>query len=258
MRRPTNRQDGRPQRGTAPRTGRARALAVLADVGGVGPYFVIETGGTTGGWRRIGHLYRNVDGQLDRLVTTYAERLQTGERRVAASILFQGFAARLWSPVLACVARGLPLPDVRALRLWWRYRPGEPLGLLVTEPDLDADAGAVRISADRAAESVKRLVVEEHLAPMVAALRDRSGVAGHLLWGNASSALVGTLLVLRSAGLPVGVALDVARRLLDEEPLRGTGALTVDGGVPAFRRRSCCLYYRVPGGGLCGDCSLHR
>jgi hypothetical protein len=27
----------------------------------------------------------------------------------------------------------------------------------------------------------------------------------------------------------------------------------------SFRRRSCCLYYRVPGGELCGDCVLsHR
>ncbi|MGH3410268.1 MAG: (2Fe-2S)-binding protein [Streptosporangiaceae bacterium] len=23
-----------------------------------------------------------------------------------------------------------------------------------------------------------------------------------------------------------------------------------------FRRHSCCLYYRLPGGGLCGDCAL--
>jgi iron complex transport system ATP-binding protein len=23
-----------------------------------------------------------------------------------------------------------------------------------------------------------------------------------------------------------------------------------------YRRTSCCLYYRVPGGGLCGDCVL--
>ena len=27
---------------------------------------------------------------------------------------------------------------------------------------------------------------------------------------------------------------------------------------PAFTRRTCCLYYRLPGGGLCGDCVLHQ
>lgn len=29
-------------------------------------------------------------------------------------------------------------------------------------------------------------------------------------------------------------------------------------GLLAFRRRSCCLYYRVPGGSTCGDCCLIR
>ncbi|MEU9111287.1 (2Fe-2S)-binding protein [Streptomyces sp. NPDC048483] len=26
----------------------------------------------------------------------------------------------------------------------------------------------------------------------------------------------------------------------------------------AYRRRNCCLYYRVPGMGTCGDCVLNR
>ncbi|MFI1618174.1 (2Fe-2S)-binding protein [Streptomyces lydicus] len=38
--------------------------------------------------------------------------------------------------------------------------------------------------------------------------------------------------------------------------LRDTG--TLDPTLPAFARRSCCLYYRVPGGGLCADCVLRR
>jgi|GEM_PF-1837329 hypothetical protein len=44
--------------------------------------------------------------------------------------------------------------------------------------------------------------------------------------------------------------------LLGTGRLRGTGQLTGTG--LAFRRRSCCLYYRLPGGGLCGDCCLRR
>ncbi|WP_372507037.1 (2Fe-2S)-binding protein [Actinomadura madurae] len=34
-------------------------------------------------------------------------------------------------------------------------------------------------------------------------------------------------------------------------PVRG-----VRGG--GFVRNNCCLYYRVPGGGMCGDCGLAR
>jgi ferric iron reductase protein FhuF len=56
-----------------------------------------------------------------------------------------------------------------------------------------------------------------------------------------------------------GRATELAERLLAVDPLAGTGRLLRP--VPpdrhwSFRRRSCCLYYRVPGGGLCGDCVL--
>lgn len=234
------------------RTGRADAVAALAEVAGVGPYFAVETGeAASPGWRRVEDLYRNGDGVLDALVATFAERLGTRERRVAASIMFQGYAARLWSPQLACVAMGLPLPDLPASRLRWRYVAGEPFGLLATSPE------AIHAGDGEAADAVAAVVVDEHLAPLVAALHERTRVAAGLLWGNAASALVGTLTVLRSAGVPIGPALDVAEALLGRAPLHGTGILTVEAGAPAFQRRSCCLYYRVPGGGLCGDCSLH-
>lgn len=37
----------------------------------------------------------------------------------------------------------------------------------------------------------------------------------------------------------------------------GTGTFLHEEGLGvAFVRRSCCLYYQVPGGGLCGDCVL--
>jgi ferric iron reductase protein FhuF len=53
----------------------------------------------------------------------------------------------------------------------------------------------------------------------------------------------------------------VAERLLDAAPLARTVALRApeppDVGW-TFRRRSCCLYYRVPGGAVCGDCVLHE
>jgi ferric iron reductase protein FhuF len=40
--------------------------------------------------------------------------------------------------------------------------------------------------------------------------------------------------------------------LLDAAPL----APAVLSAPPEFRRNSCCLYYRLPEGGLCGDCVL--
>ncbi|MGG7569367.1 (2Fe-2S)-binding protein [Streptomyces sirii] len=48
----------------------------------------------------------------------------------------------------------------------------------------------------------------------------------------------------------------LAASLLTTPQLRDSG--TLDPTVPAFSRRSCCLYYRAPGGGLCGDCVLRQ
>ena len=52
------------------------------------------------------------------------------------------------------------------------------------------------------------------------------------------------------------LARQLAGLLLSTLGLRGGGDLA-DAAL-TFRRRSCCLYYRVPGGGLCGDCCLDR
>ena len=58
----------------------------------------------------------------------------------------------------------------------------------------------------------------------------------------------------RSGDIPA-----LARHLLTTPPLYGTATLLAaeppDVGW-TFRRHSCCLYHRVPGGGLCGDCVL--
>jgi ferric iron reductase protein FhuF len=64
-----------------------------------------------------------------------------------------------------------------------------------------------------------------------------------VLAGNAASALVGTARVL-------GWGWPLAERAL----ARGWLA----GALAGSRRTTCCLYYRVPGGGLCGDCVLDR
>ena len=186
----------------------------------------------------IADLYRNSGGALDALVDRHAATLRTSERRVAASILYQEFAARLWSPVLGCLALGRPPPDLSVSALRWR---ASPFGLAVSSYGTRAAAPAT--------------LVDEHLSPMAAALHECTRVAVNLLWGNAASALVGTVTVLRLHGRALDAGL--VRDLLDVPPLHGAGTL-LDGDPPAFRRRSCCLYYRLPGGGLCSDCCFSR
>jgi hypothetical protein len=217
--------------------------AMFADVARVGPYFSVETSRDVAGhppWRPFTELCGPA---LAEQVAGVLARLGTDEARVAASLLFQGVAGRLWSPVLAAAAGHGLAPDLDPAATYWRVAsPG---------PVLLAAPGAGRVGADAA--SVRRVVVERFLCPLVEAVLAVTPVAEGLLWGNAASALAGALAVLARARPEVsGPAGRLVEELLARPPLRGTGTL----GPLGFRRHSCCLYYRVPGGGLCGDCAL--
>ncbi|WP_251095898.1 (2Fe-2S)-binding protein [Streptomyces sp. Caat 7-52] len=183
-------------------------------------------------------------------VATVGERLGTSEARVAASIAQQGLAARLWSAALGCAVLYGRLPDLDPRLLRWDVLAAAPDDLWLTElRPLPGDAATLTAA-----------VLHGHLAPLAAALTDRYGVAAGLLWGNAGSALAATARELGRWARAHGRT-DVAARtraltgeLFDHPLLSATGART----GTAFRRRSCCLYYRVPGGGLCGDCCFTR
>jgi len=215
------------------RAGDAEVAGALDAAAAVGPYFAVQA--------REGDDWIALDAAgLATLTDTIGERLGTTERRVAASIMFQGLAARLVSPVLAGLDRGIVLdldPAVTAAR----SRPGEAMGVtcahiggwLAPEPD-------VALVGD--------VLLEQQLRPLGEAVAADGPVAEGLLWGNVASSLVGALKVLGGGA----VAARVVAELLDHGPLAGTGELGPDG----FRRRSCCLFYRTPAGGYCGDCAL--
>jgi len=102
-------------------------------------------------------------------------------------------------------------------------------------------------------------VLDEHLAGVVDAVRAAAPVAAALLWGNVASGLAGALAALvREGAVPVDRGYAEGRDLLAQGPLRGAGSLSVHEGQLRYARRSCCLFYRLDGGGLCGDCALHR
>ncbi|GAA3208903.1 (2Fe-2S)-binding protein [Streptomyces thermocoprophilus] len=185
---------------------------------------------------------------LDFRVARTAVALRTEEPRVAASVAHLGLVARLWSVTLACAVLYGEIPDLAPGLLRWDPGAAAPDDLWLT---------AVHpLPADRLAD----VVVDGHLRPLEAALRARHRLAPGLLRGNAASALTGSArqLGLLAARQGRTDAAEQARRhtaaLLAHPYLNGTGTLT----GTAFRRRSCCLYYRVPGGGVCGDCCFVR
>ncbi|MQS08872.1 (2Fe-2S)-binding protein, partial [Streptomyces alkaliphilus] len=113
---------------------------------------------------------------------------------------------------------------------------------------------------DPLAAAVHR-TVRSALDPLAEELRAATGLSPRIALGNTASALVGTGRVLRAAR-PERAELtgSLLLRLLARSPLDAAGRMSPgpDGDpTGGYLRRSCCLYYRVPGGGTCGDCVLN-
>jgi hypothetical protein len=164
---------------------------------GAGPFFALRTGcGDPGaqGYARIGEAYR-LTGEgaaaplLRARVEAVAASLRTDEPRVAASLTFQGLAARVWSLALGPAALSGTVYDLRPDRLWWNPGRSAPDDLWWpgTPPVLGEPAG-LGGQVSQAAYG--------HLLPLHRAVGRAYRVSDRLLWGNAASALVGSLRVL--------------------------------------------------------------
>ena len=155
------------------------------------------------------------------------------DRRAAASTVHLGLAARIVAPVIGAVALGGEVPFATADLVLHRLASGSLVlsaGDGAGGDDVIATLTAVN-DAFAAAASLSRVV----------------------LWGNAGSAVAtAAAIVVRARPAAEAPARRAADALLTHPRLAPTGAYR--GG--AWQRRSCCLYYRIPGGGLCGDCVL--
>jgi hypothetical protein len=230
--------------------------ALFAAVAGIGPFFAVATGQEPpgGGWVPVRSLGRSGDGDPIAVRIAAVRGALGTDARVAASTTFQGLAAQLVAPLFAAfvLGGGLPVPASGGLDDALHWRPGGA-GPWLWWPGTD---GAVAPCTDE----VLGDVLLGLLAPAAAAVRARVRVAERVLSSNVASAVASARRLLGAARpdlavratavaekILAGPALTAAAQLLPPEPpdLRWT-----------FRRRSCCLYYRVPGGGICGDCVL--
>lgn len=221
---------------------------LLAETASVGGFFALRAGEPEPGHRPLADVYAGENSLLTVRVDAVAAGLRAPERRVAASVAHLGLAARLWSVALGGAALHGRLPDLDPALLYWDPARSAPDDLVLREVrGLPGDAVTVR-----------ETVQARHLVPLAEALRRDTRVSPRLLWGNAGSALAGAVRELgawsRRTGRPEAAerAVSLADALFAGPGLAGT----VQG--PALRRRTCCLYYRCPSGGLCGDCVFDR
>ena len=120
---------------------------------------------------------------------------------------------------------------------------------------------------------VEGLVVQGSLADLNAACARVGRTPERVLLSNATSALVGAARVLARLRPDAGPrAWELARVLLALPGVARGGGLRDPGSLPegvggplehpdeAFLRSGCCVFYRLPGHGLCPDCVLaeHR
>ncbi len=232
-----------------------RMRALLADVAELGPFFTVGTDPAPvgAGWRPVHELYTDPEPLRARIA--HVRRALDSDQRVAASITFQGLAALLLSTPFAAVVLHGVLPRLTGRSLHWRADDSGPWPLRCPQPVGDRVDGV----ADAAA-GLAELLFDEHLVPLIGAVRAQASISERVLWGNvASSVAAGKRLVGIERPAAAERAALIAERLLATGPLARTGVRLAASDPDlqwSFRRRSCCLYYRVRDGGLCGDCVL--
>ena len=218
------------------------------DLAAIGPFFAVETHAPgqamSPPWQPMTALADGsavlpvrVHAVRDALVRRNSRRPGDVSVQVAASVAHLGLTARLLSPAIAAIAHGHPPISMALEDLWWQDRLGGPVPLSVTS------GAAGPLLPGQAVEAVTNAVAA------------RFPVSNRVLWGNIGSAA-------NSAAALICIA---RPELLDSTLAVADGLLAdsrVDDGVlragPNFRRRSCCLIYRLGNDrtAVCGDCSL--
>jgi hypothetical protein len=235
---------------------------VLDDLAALGPFFAVGSHrpgeAPAPPWRPVSELTTPSPALRDRIGAVRAALAARGglavdeiEPRVAASAVHLGLAARLTAPALGAAVLRRAV-DLRPGGLWWQDTSGGPVPVSVPTPP---EAGVSQEERDR-------LLFDELLAPMTAAVARLVPVSDRVLWGNAASAVnAAAAQAARQRPDLASHAWQAARRLFADPRLRGEPCSP----GPAFHRASCCLFYRLaltyrqaPGNpsAVCGDCVL--
>jgi hypothetical protein len=238
----------------------------VAGLARLGPYFAVETHDARARisrpWQPLSSLLGSSPALTARITDVRAALAAAADRppeqiefRVAASVTHLGLAARLISPALASAVLRIPL-RVDVAQAWWVPGLGGPFRLSLPDPAFGSAPGRSQTPADDdVRESLHSLLRGPigSLVEMTAAM----ATSRRVLWGNVASAINGAAAMI-SVTQPelTAAATATATAMLGFPALAG-----VYQGQPVttFRRRNCCLIYRIaspPANEYCGDCIL--
>jgi hypothetical protein len=133
--------------------------------------------------------------------------------------------------------------------------------VMVIGPEPSRSPGSLEVQTlDVALRYVVETALEDHIFPLISALRLNVCVAQRLLLANTAARAAGSFQNLQQS---VGTwVMSVAQRFFETAApsLRGLGsyvAIEQGSGQGLFwERTSCCMYDRLPGKNRCRDCSL--
>ncbi len=225
--------------------GQPRPAIPVEDIAGFGPFFAFASApaAATAGWQTARALIDDQDG-LRRMIDDVAARLGTGQRWIAASVFYQGWAARLTSIYAGSASLCGVVPDLRGDLVSYRLRQPGFVELSVTPLRALAPAAGWRSLRD------------EYLDPLATAIRRQVRIGGYLLTGNIGAALAGALSTIATQRRhPVGSLLRFNWAHPADLAPSGRWLRTPDG--TRYARTTCCGYDLLDRGGRCGDCSLN-
>jgi len=230
-------------------TGAPLCGALFSDLRALGPFFAVEThvrgAPVPPPWQPMTQLIDDADvltARVEAVRIALAHRAgrqpEDVDIRVAASVAHLGLVARLLAPMIGAISLGCAPLSWSVDDLWWQNEMGGPYPLSVAPRPATWGAGP-------------GLAVEA----ITAAFLERYRVSRHVLWGNIGSAANSAAQLICSARPDLTArAYGTADALLTDSRIDG-GAVRAG---PRFRRRSCCLIYRIANdrGAACGDCVL--
>jgi FhuF 2Fe-2S C-terminal domain len=225
------------------------------DLAALGPFFAVHSHppgqAPAAPWRPVSELAAAGGPLGERVAAVRAVLAARGGRpvsqidpRVAASAAHLGLVARLVAPALAAAALGQHL-DMRLDGLWWQAHLGGPVPLSVPV----TNGGPVP-------RDWHHQLLAGVIDPLTTATSRLISVSDRVLRGNVASGINAAAgQVATSRPLLADRAWAAARALFASPWL----AREPGPPGPAFRRASCCLFYRLSPGSraaICGDCVL--
>jgi hypothetical protein len=205
---------------------------------------------------------------LGQVIEGTGRAIGTDDPVVAASIFVQGYAYRVATLAVACLAVGGVIPGSEPGAMAVGLGRGRVSKVAYLEPTVfdlfeghpPAEALGEPSAADWALTLLLEQVVELHLRPLIALTREQVRIGERLLWGDVAAS-ASTAFRTMEGSLGRWVA-PLGERFFELAPpeLQGLGSfLSIESNGKRgwyWERTNCCLFYQIDGHAKCSDCSL--